>query len=392
MKINIDYDRCYGCGACANICPKKAITMDKDSLGFSIPTINDDLCIECRLCEKVCPYKNQPKNKEEFVSQSYICINKDKTYYQESRSGSVFPLLCKYIIEQKHGVVYGATINNDLEVVHASADTLDDCRKFYGSKYAESYIDQSVLTDLIQNLKDGKTVLFSGTGCQCYGIKLLAKTLNLDQNLYLVSVLCFGILSPDVYSQFIKLLREQYGNITDFKFRDKQKGWDSHFESYLVNGKKHYSNKLASIYNLSGLKKTSCFSCDFACQHQYSDITLADAWALTKYPQYNKKDGASLVLVNTGMRGGTLFKEVSPMLNYSPVSLDDVLNKHRRPNLFGPLKMSNEQKVLRETYQNNHDVSSVLKVTYKKWRKMVLKDKIGIIRHNLLKKVGLRHD
>ena len=392
MKINIDYDRCYGCGACANICPKKAITMGIDSLGFSIPKINDDLCIECHLCEKVCPYKNPPTNKEEFVSESYICVNKDKTYYQESRSGSVFPLLCKYIIEQKHGVVYGATINNDLEVIHDSADAIDDCRKFYGSKYAESYIDQSVITDFIQNLKDGETILFSGTGCQCYGIKLLAKTLNLDQNLYLVSVLCFGTLSPDVYSQFIKLLQEKYGNIANFKFRDKQKGWDSHFESFVVKGKKHYSNKLASIYNISGIKKTSCFSCDFACQHQYSDITLADAWALAKYHQYNKKDGASLVLVNTGMRGGTLFKEISPMLNYSPVSLDDVLNKHRRPNLFGPLKMSNEQKAIRATYQNNHDISSVLKITYKKWRKMVLKDKIGVIRHNLLKKVGLRHD
>lgn len=44
---------CLGDGHCANICPKKAIKMGKNSL----PVINQNLCDGCGICVKECPKK-----------------------------------------------------------------------------------------------------------------------------------------------------------------------------------------------------------------------------------------------------------------------------------------------------------------------------------------------
>lgn len=48
-------DTCTGCGACYNICSRKAINMSQDAEGFLYPIINVTLCVECGLCEKICP-------------------------------------------------------------------------------------------------------------------------------------------------------------------------------------------------------------------------------------------------------------------------------------------------------------------------------------------------
>ena len=51
----LDKKLCTGCGACFNICPKKAITMEKNSEGFLEPVIDKSKCVNCGLCKKVCP-------------------------------------------------------------------------------------------------------------------------------------------------------------------------------------------------------------------------------------------------------------------------------------------------------------------------------------------------
>lgn len=38
---------CCGCGACASICPKEAISMKPDNQGFIYPVIDSDLCVSC---------------------------------------------------------------------------------------------------------------------------------------------------------------------------------------------------------------------------------------------------------------------------------------------------------------------------------------------------------
>ena len=45
---------CCGCGACFNICPVKAISMQEDEEGFDYPSIDEDKCIRCYNCVDVC--------------------------------------------------------------------------------------------------------------------------------------------------------------------------------------------------------------------------------------------------------------------------------------------------------------------------------------------------
>jgi len=46
----IDYDKCEGCGACADTCPAEVIEMEDDKP----QVVNPDECLECESCVEVC--------------------------------------------------------------------------------------------------------------------------------------------------------------------------------------------------------------------------------------------------------------------------------------------------------------------------------------------------
>ena len=131
---------CCGCSACAQICPKKCITMKADNEGFLYPHINVVDCIDCNLCEKVCPVINKYESKSPLAS--FACKAHDEQLVKDSSSGGVVSILSKYVI-QNQGVVYGASFDNNWMVNHSSADSEDDLIKFRGSKYVQSNIGQA---------------------------------------------------------------------------------------------------------------------------------------------------------------------------------------------------------------------------------------------------------
>ena len=44
--------KCTGCGACVQLCSKKAVSLCENHEGFLYPKVDDKLCVNCGLCEK----------------------------------------------------------------------------------------------------------------------------------------------------------------------------------------------------------------------------------------------------------------------------------------------------------------------------------------------------
>lgn len=56
--IEVDNERCKGCGVCVSICPTKAIALNTkvNSMGYNYCYMeNPDACIGCSACGMICP-------------------------------------------------------------------------------------------------------------------------------------------------------------------------------------------------------------------------------------------------------------------------------------------------------------------------------------------------
>lgn len=57
-RIEIDVNRCKGCGLCTIACPRSLITLSKtiNNLGYTPAVIlEQDKCTGCTLCAEMCP-------------------------------------------------------------------------------------------------------------------------------------------------------------------------------------------------------------------------------------------------------------------------------------------------------------------------------------------------
>lgn len=314
---------CCGCGLCYEKCPKKAIEMTKDEYGFIYPAIDRSKCIECGICKKVCAFKDEALN---TVKTCYAAVNCNKQRLQKSASGGMFSAIAESFLKNG-GIVCGAQMTfskGKAYVEHVTIDSIRDLEKLQGSKYVQSDI-KDVFGKILDQLKQGKRVLFSGTPCQVTALKACVGK-KYAENLYTLDIICHGVPNVQFFNDYIE------NNFTrnniflqKFTFRDKKYGWGvkgslsgENYKREKVTEKMDPDTSSYYRYFLKGeIYRESCYHCPFAQENRAGDLTLGDYWGVERFdPElleenggpFKEQEGVSCLMVNNA-KGETLLQE-----------------------------------------------------------------------------------
>ena len=360
--LNIsDKTKCCGCGACAQICPKDAISMQEDSDGFLYPVVDDKKCIKCGLCLKTCPILNKPATSK--ILATYAAKNKSEEIKLKSSSGGIFTALADLILEEG-GIVFGAAFNKNWQVEHCFTDKKEDLDKLRRSKYVQSNTLET-FKEAKKFLEEGRKVLYTGTPCQIAGLKSF---LNKEyDNLFTADIICHSTPSPHVWKECLK---QSYNisKLVKIDFRDKKYGWNkSKLYFYFDDGKIEPRNKKMSLFRVGFgaalFCRPSCHNCYFKGNSRFSDFTMGDAWGYKDYaPEMFDKNGLSVIFVNNEKAGrifnilkeNLIYKEVSfdKVVKYNPYYKISVKTNPKREEFFKRYKRENINKLIEEfTYR-----------------------------------------
>ncbi len=310
MKQICERNTCTGCSTCMNVCPRNCITMEEDEYGVLIPSINEKKCINCNICIKKCPENNEI----EFYTplKAYAGWSLNKEIRKKSASGGIAWEMYQHIINLG-GVVVGTEYDENMNLVHKMTNKIEEAKRFRGSKYVQSYIGK-IYTQIREELKNEKKVIFIGTPCQVSGLRNFLKDEN-NKHLITVDLVCHGVPSIRYLKDYLKYLKIQK-KIDNITFRGEN-NW--HFTGY-KKGKIIYKkyNKEDLYYKafLDGLfYRENCYQCRYARIERVADVTIGDFWGIGKEILFKHEieDGVSLILVNTE-KGDKLIQELKTQI------------------------------------------------------------------------------
>ena len=360
---------CSSCGACANICPKSAISMKEDEYGFLYPYIDKEKCVECGACTKVCDFR-KPLTSSGVEKKCFFAVRKDSKELMHSTSGGLGSVIAESFLKQ-NGVVFGCVAERTdagFKVYHKAVKDFKELNQIRGSKYVQSNA-QVCFPEVKEYLQKGVKVLFSGTPCQVAGLKSYLRK-DYD-NLYTIDLICHGTPSVKLLNAFLHFMEKKYHNtIQNFNFRKKYKNRDTntffYFDMEMRNAKhKKMFCKLASYYGyfLSGdIYRESCYQCKYACPERVGDITLGDGWGLDKLPpEYidvnggaiNIMYGSNSVILNTD-KAREIFEQIQNDVTFYQATFEEV-SKHNHqllePTPKKPLREELLQMFVTEGYE-----------------------------------------
>ena len=379
--------RCYGCGACESICPKKAITLVPDYETFLYPRIDQKKCVQCGLCEKTCPLNYDAFFPYQSV-QSFAGIHRFSEVVYNSSSGGAFTALYEVYI-QKGYKIYGVRYDENLNVVFGSALSEEECARFRKSKYVQSDYNDCY-SNVSKDLQDGLKVLFSGTSCQCAALSKYLDTKRIsDSNLVMVNVLCHGVPSQTIFHSYLESMEKaESSKIIQYTFKNKKTNSDAvnTRTAYVQfdNGHEYIRTSKDDAF-LRGyyrrlFYRPSCYSCQFARKDRISDITIADAWNIEKINEkMNPAEGVSLILFNTE-KSKEIIRDIKDKMKLEQVGLDWVFSSQDlfiRPTAIH----KNRERFFKEWHEYGIE-KAVFRCTKTPWTDKII--------HFLKKKVGKR--
>lgn len=317
---------CTGCSACVDICPTQSITMKLNGALHYFPHINDDTCISCGKCMKICPILS-PLTAEESVQRYYAAWSTNDDIRKGGTLGGIGTAFASNAIEKGWAVI-GAAFDEEWNLIQCLATSLDDIKRFKGSKYLQSKSDQCY-KDIVRLISQDQHVLFIGTPCQVEAVKKIIPVSK--RNLLLTcGIICHGVNSPVVWSAYVDSLEKKYkSKLISYNFRSKLKGWGQdqrgnvrlnvtyHFANGKVVNEPAWKNQFHYWFGLHLMMRESCFHCLYRKEQRNSDLTIGDFWGVQRIlPNLqNAHDGVSVVVTSTS-RGEEFFSQCSDIEKY----------------------------------------------------------------------------
>ena len=269
----------------------------------------------------------------------------------------MFTALSEFIL-RNGGVIFGAAFDKNWRVRHMAVRELDNLQNLRGTKYVQSKIG-----DVYRQVKRalGKSlVLFSGTPCQCAGLKhFLGEDYD---NLLTVEVICRGVPSPVLWERYIDRLGYAH-EIASVNFRSKRNGWGERIDINFFD-QEHRSSSIANnVYgrlfrrNLS--LRPSCSACKFKFPNGQADLTLGDAWGIEDFaPEFYDERGVSVVFVHT-QKGASVLEQANlklqavnfpDALKENPFFISSAVADSRREKFFAELAESGDWYAVMQKY------------------------------------------
>lgn len=327
---SLDSNRCCGCLACVASCGRGALAESTDELGFPRPLWDKGMCTGCRACDRVCPALSS-RSKDARL-RALWAQSIDKGELRGSSSGALFAALAGIVLDLS-GTVYGAAFTGGFtRVEHIRIDDRLDLGRLMTSKYVQSRVPKEVYQGVLADLADGRMVLFSGTACQVAALKNLLGKRKYKGTLLAVDVMCHGVPSPRLWSDYVTYLSSSMGAPLEFvNFRSKTSGWTSYSlrckarnekEMDVSHGRDWYMKAFLTNHSL----RSSCFECPSK-QSCGSDLTLGDYWGFEGGEGLIVDEGVSAVVART-VSGETYLESAASKARLGVASYDDIASKN----------------------------------------------------------------
>lgn len=256
-------------------------------------------------------------------TEHYVAAHKDENILKVSSSGGVFSAVAEYVFS-KNGVAFGAAFDpKEKRVIHKCADCFEKIADMRKSKYVWSDYTQC-FAELEKAISCGKTVLFTGTPCQCAAVR---KKYGEHGNLIILDFYCHATGESDIFKEYLETCLPDCERI-DFRGQAENADFNFVFNAWNAQGEKilserSHDNIYYQLYINSAAVRQACFKCPFSVKRHVSDITMGDFEYKDMAVRYGiTVKHPSVLSVNT-QKGKEILGELGGSLDFKRLGDDD---------------------------------------------------------------------
>lgn len=363
-------EMCCGCGACAAICPTKAIRIVDDEKGFQHYRIAHDKCIRCASCKSVCPFNDIKASSLHYAQAMYSYQSTDMNSTIKSSSGGIGFDLSK-VAMQKGFKACGCAYDTKIQrAKHIIINQEKELSLLQGSKYIQS-ISALAIQRLVDTVKKNKRMaIFFGTPCEAAGVDKLFRKKGIRENIIIVDLICHGVPTNLLWQKYLKDICSKYdlGREPFVSFRGSHGKWvPLNMTISHVSGQNKYENSemkddFYAFFRRGLCYMDTCYECPYR-ERSAADIRIGDYWGTRFSDQIH---GVSMVIANT-LQGKKCITEWKLPAKIVRQDLNEYWSiqypyNHSKPlvynNLMTDLKKNEESiSVLRKRYCSFYDIS-----------------------------------